>query len=168
MKNKIINSWVPHPILSLLLLATWLLLNNTMSMGHIVLGSILGILVPWFTSSFWPEKIHLGSPKVMIKFFFVVVYDIVVANITVAKLILGSNDSLNPGFLEVHLDIEHPLGISVLASTISLTPGTVSSDLSFDRKILIVHSLHIIDEEAEIKEIKNRYEKPLMEIFKIC
>jgi multicomponent K+:H+ antiporter subunit E len=166
--KKILERWVPHPVLSVLLLITWLLLNNTIAMGHVVLGSILAILVPWFTSSFWPEKICLGSLKVMIKFFFVVMYDIVVANIAVARLILGPNSSLNPGFLEVHLDIVHPLGISVLASTISLTPGTVSSDLSPDRKILIVHALHIIDEKTEIQEIKNRYEKPLMEIFKTC
>ena len=166
--NKRLNRWIPHPVLSLLLLIIWLLLNNTIDIGHIVLGTILAILIPWFTSSFWPEKICLGSPKVMIKFFFVVIYDIIKANITVAKLILGPKDSLNPGFLEVDLDIKNPLGISVLASTISLTPGTVSSDLSFDKKTLIVHSLHIEDEKTEIQKIKDRYEKPLMEIFKTC
>ena len=166
--NKRLSRWVPHTVLSLFLLITWLLLNNTISIGHIVFGTVFAILIPWFTTRFWPEKICLGSPKVIIKFFFIVIYDIIKANITVAKLILGPKEYLNPGFLEVDLDIKNPLGISVLASTISLTPGTVSSDLSFDKKTLIVHFLHIEDKKAEIQEIKKRYEKPLMEIFKTC
>lgn len=158
----------PHPILSIILLLTWLMLNNTISAGHIVLGSILATLIPWHTQRFWPEKVCLGKWSTIFKFSFLVGYDIIISNIFVAKLILGKNSALEPCFLEVPLDIKHPLGISILASTISLTPGTVSADLNQDRAILIVHALHIEDAAAEIETIKNRYEKPLMEIFKLC
>lgn len=161
-------SWLPHPILSVFLLVTWLLLNNTIAMGHVVLGSILSIFIPWFTSSFWPERIIVQKPLVFLKFMAVVSYDIIVANIAVAKLILSPNSSLQSSFLVIPLDIQSPVGISVLASTISLTPGTVSSDLSEDKTTLLVHSLHTTNKEEDIALIKERYEKPLMEVFKSC
>jgi multicomponent K+:H+ antiporter subunit E len=163
-----LKGWIPHPILSILLLVCWLLLNNTVSNGHIVLGSLLAIVIPLFSSSFWPEDIHVKNPKKIIHFFFIVAYDIVVANIKVAIRILGPNSSLKPSFIKIPLDARNNLTISLLASTISLTPGTVSTDISLDKKILLVHALHVDDMDGEIESIKSRYEKPLMEIFESC
>ena len=162
------TKWIPHPILTLVLWITWLLLQNSLSAGHILLGLILALLIPWLTSGFWPERIRIQKPWVLIKFTGVVLWDILIANIAVAKLILSHNDTLKPGFIELELDIQTPIGISLLANTISLTPGTVSCDLSADRKHLIIHALHLEDPEATINEIKQRYEQPLIEVFKSC
>jgi len=166
--NMYKSKLLPHPILSIVLLIVWLLLNNTIATGHIILGALLGIVIPWFTSSFWQDKICLSSPKSALKFIMIVIYDIIIANITVAKLILGPSEKLRPAFFDLPLDIEHPLGISILASTISLTPGTVSCDLSADKKSLHIHALHLEDEAKTIQEIKQRYEKLLLEVFKPC
>lgn len=155
----------PHPFLSLALWLIWLLLNNTMSAGHIVLGAVLGICIPMFTAAFWQETVVVKRPWLLTKFAALVLYEIVVANLVVAKLILGRQNKLQPGFLEVPLDLTSPLAISLLANTISLTPGTVSCDLSEDQKTLLIHALHIQDAEAEIAQIKNQFEKPLKEIF---
>ena len=167
MKN-IIKKVLPHPVLTLVLWGVWLLLNNSIGAGHIVLGLILAIFIPWLTSGFWPEKVRIKSPFTLLKFLVVVLWDILVANMAVAKLILGRNKSLKPSFFYVDLDIQTPLGISLLANTISLTPGTVSCDLTEDRKRLLVHALHIEDIPATIKEIKERYETPLKEVFTTC
>ncbi|VAW49596.1 Na(+) H(+) antiporter subunit E [hydrothermal vent metagenome] len=158
----------PHPILTLVLWGVWLLLNNTIAAGHVVLGLIIAILIPWMTSGFWPEKVRIQSPLTLLKFLGVVLWDILVANMAVAKLILGRHKNLKPGFFYIDLDIETPLGISLLANTISLTPGTVSCDLTEDRKRLLVHALHIEDIPATIKEIKERYEAPLKKVFTAC
>jgi len=165
---KLLRKIFPHPILSLILTIVWLLLNNDLSFGHIVLGGILGTAVPFFTSRFWPEKVCIRKPLALLNFVLKVMWDIVVANVVVAKLILGPNSRLNPGFLVIELDIKNSLGISILANTISLTPGTVSCDLSLDRKRLLVHALNVDSIEDSIKEIKERYEKPLMEVFVSC
>lgn len=159
---------LPHPILSLVLWISWLLLNNTFDPGHMVLGFILAVFIPWFTAHFWQEKVCLQNPITLLKFFAVVMWDILIANITVAKLILGRNDKLQPAFFYVELDVKHPLAISILANTISLTPGTVSCDLTADRKRLLIHALHAENTEQIIKDIKQRYEKPLKEVFKTC
>jgi len=158
----------PHPILSFTLWIVWLLLNNTIAPGHMVLGAILAIVIPFFTRHFWEEKVCIQQPITLMKFVAVVLWDIMVANVIVAKLILGNKDNLEPKFLYIPLDIEHPLAISLLANTISLTPGTVSCDVSEDKKTLIVHGLHEPQPEDTIAEIKQRYEQPLKKVFESC
>ncbi len=160
-----LNKIFPHPVLSFILWGLWLLLNNTISPGHMVLGLIIAILIPMLTSGFWPEKVYIKSPLTLIKLLGTVLWDIVAANTIVAKLILGKNENLNPAFFYIELDIDTPIGISLLANTISLTPGTVSCDVTPDGKRLLVHALHIEDIPATIKEIKQRYEAPLKKVF---
>ena len=159
---------LPHPILSLALWIVWLLLNNTVAPGHMLLGAILAIVIPLLTSGFWPEKVCIRHPLTLLKFIGIVLWDILIANVIVAKLILGNKDSLQPKFLHIPLDVEHPLAIGLLANTISLTPGTVSCDLSEDKKTLLVHGLHEEDPQATIDEIKQRYEQPLKKVFESC
>ncbi len=162
------NKIIPHPILTVSLIIVWLLLNNTIAPGHIVLGTILAILIPWFTASFWEERVCAKNPLVFLKFVGVVLYDIVIANLTVARQVLGSNSDLKPTLFKLPIQLEHPLGISILASTISLTPGTVSCDLSEDKTYLIIHGLSVENVDEEIETILQRYEKPLLEVFQKC
>ncbi|HES76977.1 MAG TPA: Na+/H+ antiporter subunit E [bacterium] len=156
---------LPHPWLTASLLLIWLLLNNSFSLGHIVLGAILAVFIPWLTQSFFPEHISIRKPRVLLRFLGIVLWDILIANVIVAKRILGSPDRLQPGFMIVPLDSRSAITISLLANTISLTPGTVSCDLSADQTSLLVHALHLDDAAAEVAQIKNRYEAPLKEVF---
>ena len=94
-----------------------------------------------------------------------VLWDIVVANLEVARLVLGPSDRLHPAFIELPLDIDEPFVATVLASIITLTPGTVSVDIDRDRRMLLVHALDVTDIPAAIDTIKRRYEAPLTEIF---
>lgn len=159
---------LPHPVLSLVLWVIWLLLNNTVAAGHVVLGFGLAILIPLLTAGFWPEKVRIRAPLTLLKFLLVVLWDILIANLVVAKLILGRNDDLKPALIRIALDIQNPLGISFLANTISLTPGTVSCDLSVDRRYLLVHALHAENISEIIAHIKQRYETPLIKVFTSC
>ncbi len=168
MFKLILNKLLPHPILSLILWLIWLLLNNTVAAGHIVLGLIFAILIPLLTASFQPEKVRIKAPITLLKYFATVLWDIVIANIMVAKLIMGRNDKLMPAFFRIELDIQTPLGISFLANTISLTPGTVSCDLSTDCRYLLVHALHAENLSEIIEHIKQRYETPLIKVFTSC
>jgi len=168
MPKLFFNKVLPHPILSLILWLIWLLLNNTVAAGHMVLGLVLAILIPLLSSAFWPEKVFIKAPLTLLKFLIVVLWDIVIANMVVAKLILGRNNNLKPAFFYIDLDVQTPLGISLLANTISLTPGTVSCDLSMDRRRLLVHALHVEDIADTIKHIKQRYETPIKKVFTSC
>ncbi len=162
---KIVKRLLPHPIFSLVLLLVWLLLNNTLSAGHILLGSVIALVLPWATASFWADQLHLHKPGLALRFLLLVLWDITVANIQVAKLILNPRRKLRPAFVHYPLDMDNDFAITVLAATISLTPGTVSIDVSSDHRTLLLHGLDVDDEAALIADIKSRYEAPIKEIF---
>lgn len=157
--------WLPQPLLSAALLLVWLLLNNTLAPAHLLLGALLAWLLPLLAAPFRPAPVRLRRPLLAARLLARVLWDIVLANLEVARRILGPEDALKPCFVWVPLDIEHPWGIATLAGIITLTPGTVSSDLSADRRYLLVHALNEGDPAALVADIKTRYERPLMEIF---
>lgn len=157
--------WLPQPLLSLCLLLVWMLLVDSSSLGQWLLGALLGWLIPFLTQLFWITPPRIYRPGKLCLFLLRVLGDIVIANLQVAKLILGPVDRLRPAFVEVPMLLEDDLALTMLASVISLTPGTVSADLSDDRKTLLVHSLDVADEAALVAEIKSRYEAPLLEVF---
>lgn len=159
---------LPHPLLTPALTGIWLLLNNSIEPGHILLGLLLGWIIPVLTIRFWPDKVTIRKPVVLLRFGFIFLYDIVVANFTVARLILGNPDKLKPAFVKLPLDLTSDIAISLLASSLTLTPGTLSARLSEDRSYLLVHALNETDPDTLIATIKQRYERPLKEIFESC
>ena len=159
---------LPHPLLTPALALVWLLLVNSAAPSQIVLGVLLGWAIPLFTVRFWPETVRIHKPLALPRFIGVVLRDILVANLTVARLILGRPARLRPVFVLVPLALNSDLAISLLANTICLTPGTVSARLTLDRRHLLVHALDAADADELIATIKARYEAPLREIFEGC
>ena len=160
-----IHRLLPHPLLTPILALVWMLLANEFSAGQAVLGLLLGWAIPVFTLPFWPEPTRIHRPLTLARFIAVVLYDILVANLHVAWLIVSRGSRLQPAFVEVPLAVRSDLAISLLANTISLTPGTVSAELAPERDRLLVHALHTTDTEALVATIKSRYEAPLKEVF---
>jgi multicomponent K+:H+ antiporter subunit E len=156
---------LPSPLLSLVMWCLWLLLANDFSAGQMVLGVFFAWLIPVLTQPFWLSRPRIHKPWQLLRFVLLVHRDIVVANLAVAKLVLGSPSKLRPAFVEVPLDIRDEFVITILASVVSLTPGTVSADVSQDRARLLVHGLDVADIPEMIATIKQRYEAPLKEIF---
>ena len=159
---------LPHPLLTPTLALVWLLLVNSLSPGQILLGLLLGWAIPIFTLPFWPERVRIHRPLTLLRFVLTVLYDILAANFNVARLILAGQRHVRPAFVRVPLRVRSELAISLLANTVSLTPGTVSAWLSPDRTHLIVHGLDVRDPEALIAEIGRRYEQPIREVFEPC
>ena len=157
--------WLPAPILSASLWLTWLLLNNTLHPAHVLLGAVLAVAIPAYVERLWPERPRLRRPGVILRLLRVVLWDIVLSNLEVARRILGPEAKLRPGFVWLPLAVRDPYAIATLAGIITLTPGTVSSELSPDGRHLLIHALHLEDPEALMADIKARYEAPLLEIF---
>lgn len=157
---------LPQPILTLVITAVWMALANDVSLGHALLGLTLGVTVPLLTQAYWPDRPRFRNPWRIVDFALIVLWDIIVSNIQVAWLILfRRGDSLRSQFIRVPLDLTNAEAITILAGTITMTPGTVSADLSADGTAILVHCLETDDPEATISAIKQRYERRLMEIF---
>lgn len=162
---KQLLKFVPHRILTPILVGIWLLLNNSLAPGQILLGLVLGCVIPAYTLAYWPHEIPIKRPGRLVIFLGRFLWDIVLANLAVARLILVGPSSLRPAFVVVPLQLRHELALSLLASVICLTPGTVSVRLSNDRRELLVHALDCSDPAALVVAIQQRFETPLKEIF---
>lgn len=157
--------FLPSLPLSLAVLALWLLLVADVGAGQLVLGLVLAVALPLVASALQPERAHVRRTRAVFVLIRRVLWDIVLSNIEVARRILGPERALTPRFVWLPLELTNLHGITALASIITLTPGTVSAELSDDRRHLLVHCFNLDDAEQLLATIKARYETPLKEIF---
>ena len=156
---------IPHPVSSLAVAVLWLLLNG-LSNGQLVLAVLFALALPRLLPAPAIPSPRLAAPVVAAKLVLVVLYDIVKANLEVAVRILGPESRIRPTFVWVPLDIASPQGIAMFASIITMTPGTLSCEVTEDRRWLLVHAFHADDAAAVVADVKSRYEAPLREIFR--
>lgn len=158
---------LPHPLLTVTLAIVWVLLINDFSLSSVVFGLLLGLVIAKLTSAYWPGRPKIRNPLAILDYAAIVFYDIVVSNLQVAYLVLfRRGESLQSRFIVVPLDLQSPEAIATLAGTITMTPGTVSADLSADGRSLLVHCLDTSDPADVVATIKSRYERRLMRIFR--
>ncbi|MCC7464312.1 MAG: Na+/H+ antiporter subunit E [Gammaproteobacteria bacterium] len=155
------------PVLVLGLTALWMLLNQTLSPGQLVLGVALSLLLAWAGSTLRPLQAQLQRIDVAAALLLVVLADITRSNIEVARIVLGltGRRRIRSAFLDIPLELRDPHGLAVLAAIITSTPGTVWAGLSGDGRKLRLHVLDLADEAHWIRLIKGRYERRLMRIF---
>lgn len=158
---------VPHPLLTLAVALVWLMLMNEASPGQFVFGLVLGLALSALTAAWWPARPRVHNLPMMIEYALIVLWDILVSNVVVARIVVfGRNEDLRSCFVTVPLDLRSPEAITVLAGTITMTPGTLSADVAADGRALLIHCLHAPDPDAVRADIKSRYERRLMEIFR--
>lgn len=157
---------IPSPPLSLALFVIWLLLNQSLEASTLLSGVVLAIAVPLLTKGLRPATVRMRRPGVALRLCGVVVYDMSVSVFAVSRALLTRrSEKIQASFLRIPLDMRDPNGLAVLAMIMCLTPGTAWGEVAFDRSTLLIHVFDLEDEAAFIAQIKNRYERPLMEIF---
>lgn len=165
--KRLIRKIFPAPLISLVLIGMWIMLTQSFSYGTLVFAAILGFVIPIFSATLRPRYVKVRRPLTIIKLFFIVTFDAWISAWAVIKILLrpiGNEDSSE--FVKVPLDMRDPNGLAVLAIITCITPGNAWAELSMDRSILLLHVLDgkVIPEKV-IQTVKERYERPLMEIF---
>jgi multicomponent K+:H+ antiporter subunit E len=156
---------LPYPWMSAFLLAVWLLLNQSVSAGHIGLGCVLAIIGGRVMTAVAPPKASLRRPGAILRLTARVLADILRSNVAVARIILGLAQPPNSGFVRIPLDLRSPYSLAALAVIITSTPGTVWADFDSGTRILVIHVLDLVDESDWVRTVKRRYEPLLLEIF---
>ncbi|MGQ9668738.1 MAG: Na+/H+ antiporter subunit E [Desulfosoma sp.] len=156
--------WVPHPILSIVLCVVWVLLSNEVAVGSVLVGAVLGLILPHVTRALWPG-VRIQKPRSIVRYLAVFLFDVIVANLQVAVLVLGPENRRKPAFIEYPLQLTDEWAIIVLGCTISVTPGTVTVDVDMTRRRLLIHCVNVPDPSDVVERIRKRYDNPLMEIF---
>jgi multicomponent K+:H+ antiporter subunit E len=156
----------PHPYLTLFLIVIWILLVSRIAVGTTVMAVIMGTLIPHITSVWWPQTTRIKAPLALFSYTALVLWDVIVANFQVARIILFMpRDQIKSAFIRVPIDLQSREAITLLAGTITMTPGTVTADMSSCGKVLLIHALHAPDPDAVRDDIKTRYETRLKRIF---
>lgn len=156
----------PHPGLSLLLFVVWMMLVGGFKVGSLVMAAILAVLIPLVTARYWPRSAPMRNLHVLAAYIVIVLYDIVKSNFIVARVILFvPADAIQSQWITVPLDLRAPEAIALLAGTITMTPGTLTADISACGRALLIHALHAPDPDSVRDEIKSRYEARLKRIY---
>ena len=157
---------LPFPKLFLSLLVMWLLLSQSVSAGHLILGTIIAYGASWTMAAFRPEPVRLRHPFAIMHLAMRVLIDIFRSNLAVGFIILsGGPRGGRSGFMTVPLTMRDRTGLAVLAIILTATPGTLWINYDAAKGELLLHVLDLVDEQHWIELITHRYERLLMEIF---
>jgi len=157
---------LPFPLLWLALVAMWLVLNGTVAPGHVILAMVVALGAVLALRGLQEPSRRARRPLAALRLASIVLLDIVRSNVAVAAIVLQPRTrGHQAGFLEIPLELRHPTGLAVLACIITSTPGTSWAGYDSRSGVLTMHILDLVDDEASIRAIKDRYERPLMEIF---
>jgi len=156
----------PSPLLSLALAVLWVLLSASGSAATWLMAAIVGAAVPLLTTSLRPDRARLASPEIALRLIGVVAMDVLSSSMQVAWGVLRSRARPpRSRFVEIPLDLQDAHGLAALAVITTIVPGTVWSELISDRRSVVLHVFDVGDEAAFVAHYKQRYERPLTEIF---
>ncbi len=157
---------LPAPLLSAALVALWLLLNRSLTAGHVLLAIVLGLGLPALLAPLRPARPRIRHPLKLARLILAVGHDVIESNLMVFRtLVTHPGAPAHARFVRIPLDLRDPSALAALAMITTVVPGTVWCELARDGSALLLHVWHAPDEAAFIAFYKRRYERPLREIF---
>lgn len=152
-------------LLNILLALAWTALTGQFNPVNFMSGFVLGYLVLWLVQRVAGPSNYFKKVSQVISFVLFFVGALIRANLRVAYEVITLTHTMRPGVVAVPLELQTDAAITLLANLITLTPGTLSLDVSADRRILYVHTMYVDDVEQFRREIKEGFERRVMEVF---
>jgi multicomponent Na+:H+ antiporter subunit E len=152
-------------LLNVLLAIAWAALTGQLSPENLAGGFVLGYIMMFFSRRALGCTNYVTKVPQVIRFVLYFVVELVTANFRVALEVLTPDFHMRPAIVAIPLDLQRDIEITLLANLITLTPGTLSLDISSDRRVLYVHTMYVTDIDAFRREIKNGFEKRVKELF---
>lgn len=153
-------------LLNILLTIVWVFLTGSLNAINFLFGYILSFLVLWLISRSETRRKYFRIIPRLLGFFFYFLFALIKANLQVAMDVITPKFYMKPAIIEFPLDAKTDLEITFLANVITLTPGTLSLDVSEDRKSLYIHAMYVNDKEEFIDEIKQGFERRILTILR--
>ena len=151
-------------LLNVLIAVAWMALTGGFSPVNFIAGLVLGYLILWFTQQVTGPSGYFGKVPLAAAFILFYLWELLLANIRVALSVI-SPERLRPGIVAVPLDVRTDAEISLLVNLVTLTPGTISLDVSADRSVLYIHTIDLDDPERFRREIKDKLERRVRELL---
>jgi multicomponent Na+:H+ antiporter subunit E len=151
-------------LLNILLALAWMFLSGNLNFINFIEGFLIGFIILWVSKNSSESQDYFKKIPRIIGFIFYFFYELFVANLRVAYDIITPKHRMEPSIIAIPLTVDKDFEITILANLITLTPGTLSLDVSSNKKVLYVHSMYVSDPKEFIDEIKTGFEKKLLEI----
>jgi multicomponent K+:H+ antiporter subunit E len=156
---------IPHPVLTGALLIMWLVLQQSIGLGQILLGGAVAIAVSLAASPILPERVSFRRPLRLAQLMLVAGIDIIRSNIAVLLILINPRAEPSAGFIKMELQLTNQFGLAVLACLLTATPGSAWLEYDGERNTVLIHVLDLADRDEWIATVKHRYERLLLEIF---
>ena len=155
-----------HFLLNILFSIIWVAVTGEPTFVNFFFGFVLSYLIMWAVSARSKNQSYFELVPRIISLTFYFLFELIKANLQVAFDVSTPHYFMKPAIVAVPLDIKSDLGITILANLITLTPGTLSLDVSDDRSTLYVHAMYVTDKKEFVDHIKNGFERRLLRIMK--
>ena len=150
---------------NLLLAMLWMILTGSFTGPSFVVGFLFGYGCLAMMQRHVPVLDgYAAKVPGVIMFVLFFIWSVIKANVRVAIDVATPRLSIKPGVVGVPLELDTDVGITILANFITLTPGTLSLDVSDDRNVLYIHAMYLDDEEGLLREIKD-IERRILELL---
>jgi multicomponent Na+:H+ antiporter subunit E len=151
-------------LLNVIIAFLWMFFQRGWDMLSFAKGYLIGIIILFLLRRFFPTRFYLARLVAIISLLLLFLVELVKANYGVLKEVIRPTLKIQPGIFALPVEVKKDWEIMLLANLITLTPGTLVVDISDDNDVLYVHSMHIDDVDDLINDIKNSFEKAIMEV----
>ncbi|WP_082233760.1 Na+/H+ antiporter subunit E [Halobacillus massiliensis] len=151
-------------VLNIIIAIMWMFLSESYTFSTFAVGYILGITLLFLMNRFTSGRFYFQSIISIIKLVLLFIRELILSNIDIVKLVYKPKIDVKPGIFGLPTELKKEWEITLLANLISLTPGTLSLEVSEDKSTIFIHAMDIQDLESSIREIKETFEKAIMEV----
>lgn len=151
---------------NLILAFVWVAMTANLTPANFLAGFLLGYVVLLFSHRVVARSSYYGKFSNLVRFLLFFFWEMILANLRVAHDVVTPTHHMRPGIVAIPLEAGTDDEITLLANVISLTPGTLSLDVSDDRKVLYIHAMFIDDEQQLRDEIKSGFERRLLDVLR--
>lgn len=151
-------------VLNIILASVWVLLQDNHTFLEFTIGYFIGLGILFLLRRFFTADFYFRRVTATLKLIILFISELTLSNIEIAKIVLSPKLDFCPGIIAVPTELKTDWEVSLLASLISLTPGTLSMAFSNDSKIIYVHAINVPDRDEKVKQIKSSFEKAIMEV----
>ncbi|MBM3422541.1 MAG: Na+/H+ antiporter subunit E [Chlorobi bacterium] len=155
-----------HLLYNILLAMGWTLLTGDASIPSFTAGMVIGYFLLWISRPALGGDAYFRKIPLVFMFLLFFMKELIIANLKVAFDILTPKDYMEPGIIAFPLDARTDMEITLFANLLTLTPGTLSLDVSRDKKTLYVHALYVTNADAFRRELKEGLEKRLLDLLR--
>lgn len=156
----------PLFLINLLLALAWVAVTGTFTLVNVAFGFALGSVALWIIRDEIRTAGYFNRIRRVLSLTALFFYELVMSTIRVAMLVLQPRIRTRPGFIAYPLTVDRDFEITLLAQLITLTPGTLSVDVSDDRRFLFIHAVDVPDAEALKADIAEGFERRIREAFR--